>query len=111
MNSAQASRIVVIAAFIEAAFVLARAKQGQNRESTVKSLWAIALLTLGLSMAADFAPQVAGPFAVLVLAALAAKSHGELGQVLGFSQSVPAPQTSSSNAGAGTESPGFTRGG
>ncbi len=104
MNTAQASRIVVICAFIEAAFILARARRGTAHDATVKSLWAIGVVTLGLSMVADFAPQVAGPFAVLMLAALAARSRGELGEVLGVS---PASSSSSPPA-ATTAAPGMT---
>lgn len=107
MNSAQSSRVVVICAFLEAFFVLAKARQGTSKDTTVKSLWAIGVITLGLSMLSDFAPQVAGPFAVLMLAALAARSRGELGQVLG----VSGASAQSSSTQPGREAPGFSPGG
>lgn len=90
MSPAQASRIVLIAGGLEAVFVLARARRGSLKEGdTYKSLWAIGLLTLGLSILADFIPEIAGPFALLVLIAMAVRSRGELGQVLGVASPTP----------------------
>lgn len=85
MTSASAARMVLVCGGIEAIYVLVRGP-GLGEEKTYKSLWAIGLLTLGLSIFADFVPEVAGPFALLVLIAMAARSRGELGQVLGASR-------------------------
>lgn len=108
MNPQQSARTVVVCAMLELFFVLAQARQNnRTREQTVKSLWAIGVLALGLSMASDFVPQVAGPFAILVLVALAARSRGELGQVLGTAASTPSPAASTSHpTRPGGESPG-----
>jgi len=70
----QAARIVFLAGAVEATYVLIRHRQGA--EGTFKSLWAVGVLTLGLAVFADFVPQVAGPFAILVL------NSGELGGVI-----------------------------
>ncbi len=65
-------------------FTLVQAKrQGRPSEKTFKALWAIGLLTLGLAIFADFAPEVAGPFALLVLIAMAVRNTGALGSVIG----------------------------
>lgn len=83
MSSEQAARIVFIAGMLEAGYVLIRASRGGLGEGkTYRSLWAIGLLTLGLAVFADFIPQVAGPFAVLVLVAMVVRNRGELGNVI-----------------------------
>ena len=44
--------------------------------------WAAGVLTLGLSLLADLAPEIAGPFAILVLLAVYWRNRGVLGSVL-----------------------------
>lgn len=112
MNPAQAARVVIVCGMLEAFFVLAQSRQqSRTREQTIKSLWAIGVITLGLSAAADFVPQVAGPFALLILVALAARSRGELGAALGVGGAA-APSTGGAAAStqhpttSGGESPG-----
>ena len=83
MSSEQAARIVFVAGMLEAGYVLIRGNRGGLADGdTWKSLWAIGLLTLGLAVFADFVPQVAGPFALLVLVAMIARNRDELGGVL-----------------------------
>lgn len=83
MSSEQAARVVFVAGMVEAGYVLIRATRGGLREGqTYKSLWAIGLLTLGLAVLADFVPQVAGPFAMLVLVAMIVRNRGEIGGVI-----------------------------
>lgn len=78
--------MVLVAGGLEVAFVLARANKSGG-EKTYKSLWAIGLLTLGLSIFADFVPEIAGPFALLVLIAMAVQQRGALGEALGTARS------------------------
>jgi hypothetical protein len=47
-----------------------------------KFVWAAGVITLGLSVLADVAPEIAGPFAILVLMAVYWKNRGALGSVL-----------------------------
>lgn len=58
--------------------------------------WAAGVITLGLSVLADVAPEVAGPFAILVLMAVYWKNKGVLGSVL--------PGTASTGGSAGKSS-------
>lgn len=44
-----------------------------------KQLWALGVVGLGLSVLADFVPQIAGPFAILVAVAMVARRPGVLG--------------------------------
>ena len=90
MTSPQASRVVLISGAGMAIFVLIHAHQkGQPFEKTYKSLWAVGAVTLGLSVFADFAPEVAGPFALLVLIAMAVRNSGALGSVIGGAAGTP----------------------
>lgn len=83
MTSEQAARVVFTAGMIECGYVLLRGSRGGLDDgATYKSLWAIGLLTLGLAVFADFVPQVAGPFALLVLVAMIVRNRGELGGVI-----------------------------
>lgn len=102
MSSEQAARIVFIAGMLEAGYVLVRgSKGGLGEGKTYKSLWAIGLLTLGLAVFADFIPQVAGPFAILVLVAMVIRNRGELGGVLAKSSSSSSrPATTTTRGGA-----------
>lgn len=50
--------------------------------STYKRLWGIGALTLGLSIMADFVPEIAGPFALLMLAAATVKNQGKIGNTI-----------------------------
>jgi hypothetical protein len=82
-----ASRLVIVCAALEAGFVLINGrKYGADR--TFRALWAIGAVTLGLAVLADFVPQVAGPFALLVMLAMAVRSKGELGQFFSNPQGV-----------------------
>lgn len=84
--------MVLVCGGLEAGFVLAAAKRAKRDEETVaRQLWAIGALTLGLSIFADFVPEVAGPFALLVLVALAARSRGALGEALGLNEQSARP--------------------
>lgn len=89
MTSEQASRVVFVSGAGMATFVLIQAARDKRpQERTYKSLWAIGLLTIGLSVFADFAPQVAGPFALLALVAMATRNTGALGSVIGGGPAV-----------------------
>lgn len=47
-----------------------------------KFAWAAGVITLFLSVLADVAPEIAGPFAILVLMAVYWKNRGVIGSVL-----------------------------
>ena len=83
MTSAQASRVVLLSGAGMATYVLVLSSRGRyTRERTYRSLWAIGLLTLGLAVFADFLPELAGPFALLILIAMSIRNTGVLGTVL-----------------------------
>lgn len=84
MSSEQAGRLVLIAGAAEAAIVLAAMRGEDDKERRLRALWAVGVLTLGLAIAADFVPQLAAPFAILVAVAMATRYPGELGKALGI---------------------------
>lgn len=47
--------------------------------STYRKVWAAGLLTIALGIAADFVPEVVGPFAGLVIIAALVKNPGRIG--------------------------------
>lgn len=96
MTPATAARLVLVSTLGMAAITLA-ASRGRPHERTFRALWAIGVLSLGLGIAADVVPQVAGPFALLVLVAFAARNAGTLGAVLPGGTATAGPP----RAGAG----------
>lgn len=73
--------MVFVGAGVTAAVVVAST---EGEEARFRALWAIGLLSVGLAALADFAPQLAGPFAAMVAVAAVARHPGALGRRLGF---------------------------
>jgi hypothetical protein len=60
-----------------------RSTRGENTGSTYKRLWGVGVVGIFLSVLADFAPSIAGPFAVLtVLGSLTNGGEKALQQIL-----------------------------
>lgn len=83
MSPGTAKTIVLITGGGMLAFVALEAKAGTAQGSTYKKVWAIGLLTLALGIVSDFAPQLTGAFAVLVLLAAYGRHEGLIGNVIG----------------------------
>lgn len=65
MTPVQARKLVLVSMFLLGVIAIYRSKQGS--ESTFRRLWGLGVIGVVLSVAADFIPQIAGPFAGLVL--------------------------------------------
>lgn len=63
-------------------------RRGQIQDP-FKFAWAAGVITLFLSVLADVAPEVAGPFAILVLMAVYWRNRGVVGSVLPKASSIP----------------------
>ena len=74
-----------------AVYVMRERPEGQR----YKALWAVGVMTLGLSILADFAPELAGPFAILVMIGAYMRHKGTLGKIL------PDAQTTTTSFGYG----------
>lgn len=76
----QSARTIVLltGGFLFAMIALRR----QNIDDPFRYAWAAGVITLGLSAASDIAPEVAGPFAILLLIAVWWKHKGVVGSAL-----------------------------
>lgn len=101
MSSSSSKTLVLVAGgLMFAAIALRREQIGDP----FKFAWAAGVITLGLSVLADLAPQVAGPFALLVLMAVYWRNRGLLGAKTalagGSSSSSSTTKTPQQKAGA-----------
>lgn len=60
-------KVVLVALALMGVIAVYREKQGTSSGSLYKRLWGLGVIGGILSVAADFAPTIAGPFAVLML--------------------------------------------
>lgn len=65
MNPTQAKKTVLVSMLALVAIAVYRGKAGDGQ--TYKRVWGTGVVGLALSIVADFAPTVAGPFAALVV--------------------------------------------
>lgn len=82
MNESQANKTVFITAAVLVAAALLEKKFNPVNFSLYKKLWGIGALTLALAITADFVPEVAGPLALLILAAVAVNDSKYFGQAI-----------------------------
>ena len=80
-DKAQARKMVLVSAFLLAG--IAVYKDRQSPGEMFKRLWGVGVVGLVLSLAADFAPTVAGPFAVLVVLGSLGKDPNLIDKALG----------------------------
>ena len=79
MSPQSAKTIVLVAGgFMFAAIAIKR----DSISDPFRFAWAAGGITLGLTLLADLAPEIAGPFAILVLMAVYWNNRGVLGSVL-----------------------------
>lgn len=108
-DKVQARKMVLVSAFALAAIAVYRDRQ-QGAADTFRALWGVGVLSLLLSLLADFAPTIAGPFAALTV--LGSLTHGgsavidkALGKAAG-SSSTAAPSRATGSAAETAASPG-----
>lgn len=90
-DKVQARKMVLVSAFLLAGIALYRDHQAGSHD-TFRALWGVGVVSLLLSLLADFAPTVAGPFAVLtVLGSLTTGGTSILDKILGTIGSTSKP--------------------
>lgn len=105
-DKVQARKMVLVSTFLLAAVSVYKNK---DTNSTFKSLWGVGVVGLVLSLLADFAPSIAGPFAVLVvLGSLTEKGNNliqsALGKAAGTTGTAP-PSSAPAAPAAGSSAP------
>lgn len=109
-SKVQARKMVLVSAFLLAAIAIYRDRGGKGAtQDTFRALWGVGVVSLVLSITADFAPRVAGPFAAL--AVLGSLTNGGDRLIQSALSSVAAPQTVTPSPGAAQhpDSRGSTR--
>lgn len=71
-DKVQARKMVLVSAFLLAAIAVYKDRKGGGTADTFHALWGVGVVSLLLSLLADFAPTIAGPFAVLTVMGSAA---------------------------------------
>jgi len=75
VDKVQARKMVLVSAFALAAIAVYKDRK-QGASDTFHALWGVGILALLLSVLADFAPTIAGPFAALTVLGSAASQQG-----------------------------------
>lgn len=105
MTGVQARKAVLVSMVALLAIAYYRTAKGENEGSVYRRLWGTGVLFMFLSTLADFAPNIAGPFAGLtVLGSLTNGGDRALQNALGRVGGVSAPraaQTSKQTTAAG----------
>ena len=86
MSSRSAATLVLITGGLMVTYAALDAKNGTvTADVTYKRIYSSFLATAALGIAADFVPEIVGPFAILIIVAAWAKHKGALGGLLGSS--------------------------
>lgn len=93
VSKVQARKLVLVSAFLLAAIAIYRDRT-QGAGDTFRALWGVGVLSFLLSLVADFAPQIAGPFAALtVLGSMTSGGDRLIQSALGKAGAAPAGKT------------------
>lgn len=66
-STVQARKMVLVSSLLLFAISIYRNRQAEEPAVTFRRLWATGVVALLLSLLADFAPKIAGPFALLTV--------------------------------------------
>lgn len=111
-SKGQARKMVLVSAFLLAAIALYRNRRAGDDEGAFRALWGVGVVSLVLSLVADFAPRIAGPFAGLtVLGSLTSPGNNLIQAMLGTVAVTPSPGAAAhpDSRGPGAGSPGTVR--
>lgn len=108
VSKVQARKMVLVSCFALVLISVYRNRQSEQPADTFRRLWATGVVAFMLSLLADFAPTIAGPFAGLtVLGWFVKDGTGLVDSALGTGASSATPvasatTTTSKNASGGT---------
>jgi len=106
VSKSSANTIVLLVGGLMFAFIFLKPDKFKDQ---FKAAWGAGVITLGLSVVADLAPEIAGPFAILLLMAVYWKNRGALGGVFGGTGLPSGVTSTGSAAGETAASPGRNR--
>jgi hypothetical protein len=66
-DKVQARKMVLVSIFLLALLSTYRDRKDASAKGTFRVLWGVGVVGMFLSLLADFLPQIAGPFAVLIV--------------------------------------------
>lgn len=108
-DKVQARRVVLVSMFLLALITMYRdraATRENGPAGTYRVFWGVGVVGMFLSLLADFLPQIAGPFAgLIVLGSLTNGGDRLLEQALG-TITPPRPSTGSSSSSSSPPGPG-----
>lgn len=110
-SKVQARKMVLVSVFALLILSVYRDRSGKtsNPAGTFRTAWGVGVVGMMLSLLADFAPQIAGPFAALtVLGSLTNGGEQALAKALGIIGPAPAGQSSSGPLAPGLKGPAGT---
>lgn len=102
----QARKLVLVSALLLAVIAVYRDRR-QGTNDTFRALWGVGVVSFVLSLLADFAPGVAGPFAALtVLGSLSSGGDSLIQRMLGtIAKTEPGSATAPHSANGGNFAP------
>jgi hypothetical protein len=95
MDAPQARQLVLVSMLATGGVIsydLLKHKDSLGADQSFRAIWSTALLFLLLAILADTVPELAGPFALLVLMAVLIGRQGVLGSIVKVG-AQPAPKT------------------
>ena len=115
VNKVQARKLVLVSVFVLAAVNIYHEQKGGTQVGYYRRLWGTGVVAVFLAIMADFAPQVAGPLAlVIVLSQLPTKGNEALTAILsgappGLTGPVGRPSTATTGRPPGVTGPAGTQ--
>jgi len=98
----QARKMVLVSVFLLALLSTYRDKKNATPAGTFRTMWGVGVVGIMLSLLADFLPQIAGPFAgLIVLGSLTNGGEQVLAKALGLIGPPPTSGSSSPPSSAG----------
>ena len=101
-DKVQARKMVLVGVLVLALVTVYRDRGKQGPQGTFRTFWGVGVVGMFLSLLADFLPQIAGPFAGLIV--LGSLTHGG-DRILEGALGALAPAPSSPGSGSGSSSP------
>ena len=106
-DKVQARKMVLAGLLVLTLVTVYKDRRSSNAQGTFRVFWGVGVVGMFLSLLADFLPQIAGPFALLIaLGSITNGGEHVLEQALGVISPRPSSTTSSSSSSSSPPGPG-----